>query len=455
MPEAPAAATGAEEPAAGTPRPTRAVARRLSFSAALSPMVYGIRPKPKAKTTARDSEERAGARAAAAAAAAAVPAAGLRPPLVPPNAAARGLTAAADTVMDSPAGVAAPAEAVEQRVSNAQLADLRRAKRLSELDPRTRKNLGMQLHRAITENKIPAEWVARHAAAKRDRTGRAQVSMLLAWGTGEIPLDVAASQRVVETCVQSENDDDGWFNYHELCAHLQGTLRKSQRNYVNKVWANAKNKPRRPHPDGGSLPEQRRVFASGRESKKRSREQSTALQLTGQLEAGAAALQLAESLQRPAAVPRPAPEVAASGTAGSSEAAVLEGEAHEAPAACGLPARAAGGGLPPPRAGAGDQGLRDRGHGLGAAHVAHLRRVTREGSFKAFSRPPACERHARAACTFPTPAAACEGHAALQQWGREEGTAAARGGAGSTGRREGALGTQPEKQQDKRRPRGR
>ena len=109
-----------------------------------------------------------------------------------------------------------------------------------------------------------------------------------------------------------EADEDGWFNFPELLAHLHGASSKSQKAYCNKVWANAQNKPRRPHPDGPALPEQRKCFAAGREKRMRARVEHTSTELEGEIDDSTSLQQMMELLGRPR--PLPAREAAASGS---------------------------------------------------------------------------------------------------------------------------------------------
>ena len=88
-------------------------------------------------------------------------------------------------------------------------------------------------------------------------------------------------------------------NLNELVKHQGGHQCAEQKAYVMKLWHNAKGRHEREHPEGKSIPRQRRFWLQTLDTTRRWWEQATGVSISGSLQEATPGLQLLEALQGP------------------------------------------------------------------------------------------------------------------------------------------------------------
>ena len=177
------------------------------------------------------------------------------------------------------------------------MAQLRSARKMSDVDPTVKSRCMMRLRRALDLGHVPADLVAEYTSMRRD--GRESLAFLLRWAEGRMPeADARLEQHVRKSTVQADKDKKGWYSWHELMAKLNGYASWEQRKYVDSIWNSQRHGAQRRHPDAPQHT-QRRFWVSTEEAKARERARSTEASLECGLEGGSSLEQLLGGLEAP------------------------------------------------------------------------------------------------------------------------------------------------------------
>ncbi len=180
-----------------------------------------------------------------------------------------------------------------------------------DIPHRTRCRIQRHFHRAKDSGKLPQEAVDQFMAIKH-RKGAAQLEFFRNWSNGILPgWTGQATEHIQVSSVLEDEDNRIWLNFNELLHHWGGHVSQGQKKYCMKLWRAVAGGPERSHPDGSSLPAQRRFHLSSIIRLRKIMKEETGVSVSGGVDSSQGMAQVEAprgGFKRPANDPGSAPQ---------------------------------------------------------------------------------------------------------------------------------------------------
>ncbi len=151
-----------------------------------------------------------------------------------------------------------------------------------------------------------------HYAAIKHQRGPAQLEFFRNWSKGILPgWSGQADEQIRVTNKVEDEDLRIWLNFNELLNHQGGHVSQGQKKYCLKLWRAVAGGPERSHPDGSSLPMQRRFHLSSITKLRKIMKEETGVSISGAVDPSQGMAQveaLRSGFKRPANDPGSAPQ---------------------------------------------------------------------------------------------------------------------------------------------------